>query len=298
MMKKRFLCAFSVFALLVSMLAMPVSAAGTQLPPDPPLPDIIVSNGTIRMKVGERKNITTLLTYYNSEQEIYPIGSRYFLTSDPEKVSVDQDGNITALKTGTVKITLLYANNHAKNIEQTVRVRVVTGQTKEEPDFLFTIREEEIIDLGQLFYPGLDENQQARIDWTVDKAYAASVSSKGIVTGLGYGTCKVAGTYTDAGGNSFSREATVKVLGKHNIALKDMKLTLTPGQSVDIVKVLYPNNKAAMGLFSSRSSDVNVVDMDADHRIAAFREGTAKVTLVDSFKETEQRQVIDIVVTA
>ena len=141
-------------------------------------------------------------------------------TSDtPEVASVDQEGNVTAKKLGTAKITVT-TQDGGKTATCTVTVRAVavTGVTLDNPVLPLAIGES-----GKLTATVTPVNAANKaVTWTSDAPEVASVDQEGNVTAKKLGTAKITVTTQDGGKTATCTVTVQQVMVLHLGAIKDI----------------------------------------------------------------------------
>lgn len=138
------------------------------------VPETIVLNkkGTAKLKAKLPKNTASnKLTWKSSKKKV---------------VKVDASGKITALKTGTAKITVTTYNKK----KATCTVKVIKGTA---PTTLTLDVEEVTLDVGgtHQLVPQVNAGAGAVYTYTSDKPEIAAVSDAGVITGVKAGTAKI-----------------------------------------------------------------------------------------------------------
>jgi len=152
---------------------------------------------TLRPGVGEKLTATV-----TPEDATNP--GVMWASSDPEICTVDQDGNVTAIRAGTAVISATAKDNvHMAQCAVTVTIPV-TGVT------LNTAYLSIIKDASDILYATVwpaDATNKA-ITWSSSNSAVCSVNQSGVITGTGVGTATITATTQDGG---FTASCTVEV---------------------------------------------------------------------------------------
>ncbi len=121
-----------------------------------------------------------------------PSGSTGEITwsSDDESVAtVDENGTVTAVSSGTTYITAMLANGATQDISVRRSLSDAAGYPINKSDFTLQ-RAGETYQLSATGYTG-------SVSWSSSNSNVATVSSSGLVTAVGTGKCTVTGTLED-----------------------------------------------------------------------------------------------------
>ena len=201
----------------------------------------------------------------------YAEGNITFENSNPNVVSINSDGAITAVSTGTAKITITFTGN--KNYEKTTKT--------------INIKVEKANSTLSIGSSALDYGNSINItaDTTGAKGITAKINDQDVkVDGF---TIEIpvldAGKYTltvttipDKNHNPVTKTAKITVnKAPTEIAANDLELIF--GDKSELVYVLAPEN--AEGNITFASSNPDVVSVNSNGEITAASTGTAKITI-------------------
>lgn len=285
----------SILLALALLFLMPLSASADSIYARDitMLSDDYESNGTIKLKVGEKRSLSEDLISYDSEQKTYPVGTRTWTSSKPEVATVSESGVVTAHREGTAKISVVYGDNHARIITSSIRIRVVGDTVATIANATITINEGKEVDLQRLIFPGYTGKNGEAIRWSADKEFTAAVSAKGILEAKRYGTCKVTAVYTGTDGSQLTKTVSVTVVSEYHQTLNKASITLTAGQTIDIIRAIYPEvSDSTYQFFSCRSGDSGIVEVNGNQQITAKKAGRCTITIRDSLIYDEDREII------
>ena len=236
-----------------------------------PAQHISLDKTSLKLLEGESARIVATVCPSNSTQKDLT------WTSDaPAVASVDADGNVTARKAGTAKVTVKVSESVSAVCEVTVISRV-TGISLD-----MTAVELKPGETHQLKATVLPENaSDAGVTWYSDKEGVATVSQSGLVTAVGAGEATVHAVTSD-GGKMASCLVTVRIPVK-GITLSTASETLYVGDSpLSVSAVVYPADATETSLeWSSSDSKVASVIQGAGLNavINPLKPGTATITV-------------------
>lgn len=155
--------------------------------------DISFDTSSSEVPVGE----TTKLNV-NTQPDDATITKLTWSSSDASVATVDQDGNVTGLKTGSTTITVTTEGGLSATLTLLVEVPVPVNSfsyTADSYDLKAGSTEQliSVIDPSLAVFP--------TIVWTTSNQYVASVDADGLVTAQAPGTTTITGTLTDTFGN-------------------------------------------------------------------------------------------------
>lgn len=162
-----------------------IIGAGPIEPPIIEVQSITASVNYININVGETRKITYTILPSNATDKTVT-----FESSDPLVCSVDQEGNIKALKSGEISITLTASNGVSTDCQ------VVINELSEVIDVTeiklnsssLTLNIDETFTLIETITPSTATNKS--VVWESDNSDIAVVDN-GVVTGIAVGTCSI-----------------------------------------------------------------------------------------------------------
>lgn len=128
---------------------------------------------------------TSAVTYpkktYTIKATTNPAGKKVTWTSSNKKVAtVDKNGKVTGIKTGTTTITCKYVYNK-KTIKKTCKITVKNPAINKTSATIYNSKTLQLAVNGAL----------SKVTWSSSNKKVATVSSKGVVTGLKAGKCTI-----------------------------------------------------------------------------------------------------------
>ena len=229
--------------------------------------EVVITPTDLTMEVGDVFSLTyTILPEDAIDKSVI------WSSSNEQIVSVDENGVITAISTGTATISATTINE----ITTTCEVTVILNPTEiiieaEEAE----LTQGESLQLTVLFTP--EETTERELTWSCDNCDIATVDETGTVTALIPGTATV--TTTTSNGLTASCTVTVlrRIIYAESISLDSSEAELTEGESVQLTATVSPDNTDDKTVIWS-SSDEAVATVDATGLVSAIRDGKATVT--------------------
>ena len=205
--------------------------------------------------------------------------------SSNEKIArVDDNGNVTAVESGTCKITATTTDGTNKTASCDVKVDIKAESIS------FSSTSYKITDLGQTpsFTPKIlpENTANKNVTWKSSDTSIATVSSSGVIKAVSNGTCKIIATTTDGTNLSASIDVIVDIKAK-SVALDKTSLKIASKNSTNkLVATVTPtqaNKKVAWS-----SSNGNIAKVDSKGRVTPVSNGTCKIiaTTTDGTNKT------------
>ena len=232
---------------------------------------IKISDSRLSLEEGEEATITASVFPSDATQSTLT-----WRSDKPEVATVDQDGNVRAVKAGVAVITV----SVSETVFETCTVTVVSRVT----GISFDVDELEILpgESHQLKVTVLPENASVPdVNWSSDNAKVAKVSDTGLVTGLSAGVATIHAVTKDGG-----KMATclVKVgTPVSGISLSKSSASMYVGDSpLALTATITPSNASDKSVVWS-SSDASVASVTAgsglDATVTPVAAGTATITV-------------------
>lgn len=134
-------------------------------------------------------------------------------SSDPAVATVDEDGLVTAVANGTVVISASIGDYTASCIVRCVNVTGNKGVNPDDSEFVINYEDVTLSRKGEYFQLSLKSvlgNDLPEFEWESSDSSIATVDSKGIVTAVADGTCKIT---TTVGEDKFECIVRVRITG-------------------------------------------------------------------------------------
>lgn len=240
------------------------------------------------LELGESDFIYPQLSYTNNYNQY----ATYTFTSvDPSVASVSSSGMITAVGDGSTNIVVCC--NASANTCLCI-VHVSQSPTSVSIDDTLTMEIGESVELTPIVYPS---NAAATFTWHSSDNSVATVSSEGVVTGVGFGTALVNCT-TQNGITSNDCVVNVNYMMPQSIDITEDTCVLLLGDTHQLSCDVFPSG--ASPIVSWSSCDEYIVPVNSSGLIAGFHLGTTAViaTSVNGLQDTcivEVRQSADSV---
>lgn len=217
-------------------------------------------------------------------------------SNDTKVATVSSTGVVTAVGAGSCRIKA--TTNDGTNISEacivtvTAKSTIVLATGISLSNGSLTLTEGETSTLTATIYPSKATDKT--VTWTTNDTKVATVSSKGVVTAVGAGTCRIKATTND--GTNLSEEClvTVKasVVKATSISLNRNELTLTEGETSTLKATVGPSD-ATDQTVSWRSSNTAVATVSSKGVVSAKGAGSCTITATtnDGTKLTDDCQV-------
>ena len=176
-----------------------------------------------------------------------------YTSSDESVATVSSDGVVTAVGSGTCKITAAPTDGSKVTASCDVTVDIkTTGMKLDKTNYTFN--KAETIKINPVITPS---KASKKLTWTSSNENVAKVSTIGVIKPVKNGTCKITATTTDGTNLSASIDITVAIkatkitLDKTNINLTNEKYSdkitakIEPSEASDKVKYTSSNEKVA-----------------------------------------------------
>ena len=190
-----------------------------------------------------------------------------YTSSDESIATVSSDGVVTAVGSGTCKITAAPTDGSKVTASCDVTVDIkTTGMKLDKTNYTFN--KAETIKINPVITPS---KASKKLTWTSSNTKVAIVSSDGKVTPVGKGTCKITATTTDGTNLSSSCNITSNVEYQKGDVNRDGK--------VNVSDVLYTMNKYMKGILTDEEKELaevtsdGRVNMNDVYRILAYAMG-------------------------
>ncbi len=195
-------------------------------------------------------------------------------SSDTSVATVDKDGKVTAVANGTCKITATTKESgFTASCKVTVSTKPESITIKKSTSTIYTTQK---LQLKAVVLP--KDASYTSVKWTTSNKKVATVSSKGVVTGVGKGkvTIKAISTFD----SSIVASCTIKVSKKvpvEAVSLSKDIVTKYKGDTYTFKPTLTPSN-ATFKDVTWTSSDTSVATVDKNGKVTAKSAGVAVIT--------------------
>ena len=238
---------------------------------------ITLRNVPTSLVVGDTKTVTTTVTPTTASNTAVEWSS-----SDDNVATISSRGVITAKGKGTCTITCTAADGYGTKTSFTITVKEpAISIALSETSASLWVGDTKII--TATITPTTAGN--TAITWSSSDDNIATVSSKGVITAKGKGTCTITCTAADG----YSTKSECKVTVKQQVTSIDLgneTLILTCGAEKILIPTISPSN-ADVQAIAWTSTDKNVATISADGVLKALSPGTTKIicTATDGFNK-------------
>lgn len=232
-----------------------------------PVTAVTLDRTEAAMIKGETLKLTATVTPEDADDTAVA-----WTTSDEAVATVDEEGNVTAIATGTATVTVTDAEGHTAVCAVTV-TNPVTAVMLDRTEAAM-LRDETLL-LTATVTP--EDADDVSVTWSSDNEDVASVDAEGLVTALSTGSAVI--TATDAEGHT----ATCAVSVTHpavSIVINKTSVTVEKGKIVTLTAFVFPEDADDLTV-TWTSSDEAVATVD-DGEITGVEKGTAVVTAADA----------------
>ena len=233
-----------------------------------PVTAIALSDATTSLWVGKTKTLTATVTPTTSSNTAVNWSS-----SDNNVATVSSKGVITAKSKGTCTITCTAADGYGakSTCEVTVKQQVTEIALSETTASLWV---GETNTIKATATPTTANN--TNVSWSSSNKNVATVSSKGVITAKGEGTCTITCTAADGYGTKSTCEVTVKQQVTE-IVLSETTASLWVGDTKTITATALPTTANNTSV-EWTSSDDKVASVSSEGVITANGEGACIIT--------------------
>lgn len=231
------------------------------------------NNPTVSLSFGKKELSLSVGQSYQMEytMELEPAEATrpqlVWESSDPSVLSVDQNGLVTALKTGKATLTL---SGGEASVSCAVTVTVPAESLAfDQVSYQVAMGKTLVLPLTVL-----PEGANESYSWESSDTGIATVGADGTVTGVAPGTV----TITATGANATASCTVTVTVPPERIVLSQEELSLNVGSAQLLAAVVMPEN-ATDKQVTWESSDTAIVTVGADGTVTAVAPGSATVTV-------------------
>ena len=229
--------------------------------------EITISKTTLELTEGDTDKLSATISPANASDP-----SVSWHSSNESIVTVDENGNIKAVKAGSATITAEASNGKTATCTVTVKGIPVDGITLSQS--ALTLTEGENATLTATVTPANASDKT--VTWSSNDTAVATVDATGKVTAVAPGTATIT---AKAGEKTATCTVTVKakIIEVTGITLDKTTATLTVGDNLTLTATVAPAN-ATDKTVTWTSSDAAVATVDATGKVTAVKAGTATIT--------------------
>ncbi|MBQ6708907.1 MAG: Ig domain-containing protein, partial [Clostridia bacterium] len=210
---------------------------------------------------------------------IKPSGAYKSLTwtsSNPDVATISQTGKLTAVGTGTAKITC--KTKDGTNLSDFCTVIVSGGAVKTESVNITVDTINWPVGKSSTFAPVIKPaGASTRLEWTSSDEKVATISQTGRLTAVGTGTATITCKTTDGTNLSDSCKINVSGIKVNKLQITVSVINWNAGKSSKFAPVIEPSNASNKTLLW-KTSDESVATITQDGRLTAVSEGTAIIS--------------------
>jgi len=225
----------------------------------------------LTLGVDETAKLNATVTPENAKDK-----SLTWSSSDSDVVSVDEDGNIKALKAGKATITVTTKDGgYTAKAEITVKEGIVsvTGVSLNKTSLDLTVNASAT--LTATVKPSNATNKG--VTWSSSDSSVATVDSNGKVTAKKAGKVTITVTTKDG---QYKADCIVEVtkIDVTGVSLNKTSLDLNIGGTYKLAATIKPSNATNKGVTWS-SSDTSIATVDSNGKVTAKKAGTVTITV-------------------
>ena len=236
---------------------------------------LALSKHSLSLKVGEQEQLRAIIMPDNADDK-----NTIWSSSDNHVATIDDNGNITALKAGEAWIKAVSLDNsEAKDSCKVKVVQPVTGISLSQENYQLTNIGENV-QLEATVSPADATNKEVK--WTSSNE-AVCVVSNGKVIATGFGTAVVLAITVDGG---FMASCTV-IVEKESVTVTSVTIsqtsaTLSKGETLQLYATALPDDATNKTLVW-KSSDEEICVVTQSGLLIAMNEGKAVITVVPQY---------------
>ena len=233
---------------------------------------VSLSKTTLSIEEGGEQTITVTVSPSNATNKKYTLTS-----SDPNILTVDENGKVKALKSGEATITVTSTDgNKTASCKVTVTPKVIPIESINLENTELSLEEGSDFTLTYTITP--DNATFKSIIWSTSDSTIVAIDEKGKLTAVGVGNATIKAS-TEDGSKTATCEiiVTPKVIHVENISLDQAELYLVEGREATITYSLTPDDATDKSIIWS-SSDSSIVAVDENGKLSAVASGDVTIT--------------------
>ncbi len=239
----------------------------------------------LTMGEGETTTLSATVTPEDADDQ-----SLTWESNAPEVATVDENGNVTAVKAGSATITVTTTDGgYTASCNVTVKAATVnvTGVSLDQETLKLSPGQSET--LTATVAP--ENADDLSVTWTSDDPAVATVDKGGKVTAVAAGETTVTVTTNDGG---YEAECVVTVSEDLQIRVENVAATITTGVTMKVEVTVIPET-AETPEYVWSSSDPTVATVDENGEIKALAAGTTTITVATADGKAETSFVLTVV---
>ncbi len=247
----------------------------TVIPGEIAVESISISNTELLLREGHTAELIAIVRPSDATDK-----SVTWVSADESIATVDQNGNVTAVKEGVTTITATSANGMTAVCVVTVIPDITAVESITLNKYELTLKEGEVYDLEATIIP--DNATDKTVTWKSLDSNVATVSDNGEVTAVRAGTA----TIYASSSNGLTAECVVTVVPGEvavlSISLSNTELLMRKGYSTELIAIVRPDDATDKSVVWS-SNDESIVTVDQNGIVTAIEVGTAVVRATSGY---------------
>lgn len=241
--------------------------------------------GSMTLAIGRSKIVTpTYDPYYATNKKVT------WRSSNSGVATVDSNGKVTAIATGTAVITATSQEGGYVAVCTVSVVRPVTSISINRSSYSLTMGEKTSVTLTATVNPSNATNK--KVVWKSSNTKVATVDSNGRVKAVGPGSANITVTTVDGG---YSRSCKITVIQPvTDVEFDSSSKTMYVGQKSTFKYEIKPSNATDKGV-SFKSSNKKIATVDSKGKVTAKKIGSCKIYITTddgSYKDTVKVKVV------
>ena len=201
-------------------------------------------------------------------------------SSNTNVATVDQEGNVTAVKEGVATITVTTVNGRRAECKITVNKpsENIPIESVSLDKTTLTLEEQEAETLVATINPS-NTTDDTTLTWKSSNPEVATVDNNGKVTAVKEGSATI--TVTTVNGKEATCTVTVtkKPVPIESVSLNKTTLTLEEQQAETLVATINPSDTTDDKTLTWKSNNPEVATVDQEGKVTAVKEGTTTITV-------------------
>ncbi len=244
-----------------------------------PLTGLSLNKSSITLNVGSTSQLSVTYQPTNTTEK-----GIVWSTSNKNIVTVDQNGKVTAVASGSVTITAK-SNNGKYEAYCTVNVNKIapTGVSLNKTSVSLQVGSKTV-----LVATVTPSNSNSAVTWKSSNTGIATVDANGTVTAKAVGSATI--TVTTSNGKTATCKVTVTGVAVTSVRITSGAQTIYVGRTANQTYAVFPDN-ATDKTVTWKSSDTSIFTVDGNGKLKGVKAGTATVTLSSKNGKTDSVKI-------